>query len=67
MNKLLSSGGVQTGTYTLSYYSNFISHCIISVTSQGERVPQSMNILYSRVKIKGDMSNFMKCYENFSN
>ena len=35
------------------------------MTSQGERMPQSMDIQYSRANNKGDMSNFMKNSENF--
>ena len=35
------------------------------VTSQRERVPQSMGIQHSQANIKGDMSNFMKNIENF--
>ena len=35
------------------------------VTSQGERVPQSMEIQHPQANIKGDMSNFMKNSENF--
>ena len=34
------------------------------VTSQGERMPQSMEIQHSRANIKGDMSTFMKKIEN---
>ena len=37
----------------------------IYVTSQVERVPQSMEIQYSQANIKGDMSNFMQNNENF--
>ena len=33
---------------------------MLYVTSRGERVPQSMEIQYSRANIKEDMSNFMK-------
>ena len=36
-----------------------------TVTSREERMPQSMEIQYSRANIKGDMSNFMKNSENF--
>ena len=35
------------------------------MTSQGERVPQTMEIQHSQANIKGLMSNFMKNSENF--
>ena len=37
----------------------------LDVTSQGERVPQSMEIQHSQANIKGDTSNFMKNIENY--
>ena len=37
----------------------------INVTSRRERMPQRMEIQYSRANIKGDMSNSMKNSENF--
>ena len=37
-----------------------------SLTSQRERVPQSMQIQHSQANIKGDMSNSMKNIQNFN-
>ena len=38
---------------------------VVIVTSQGERVPQSIEIQHSEANIKGDMSIFVKNIENF--
>ena len=52
--------------YIYIYIYIYIYMCVcVCVTSRGERMPQSMDIQYSRANIKGDMSNFMKTSENF--